>query len=88
MIYLYGPEAGRRHDMTLYRKLGLDQALKQHAVADGEQFYVYSNAAFIMRPWHRITFDKAVETIEQSVFNAAMSSARESGKCSYKPVKQ
>lgn len=40
VLNLYGPEVGRRHDMTLYRQSGLDGALREHLLVNGVQYYV------------------------------------------------
>lgn len=87
-MYLYGPEVRRRHDITLYRDSGLDETLEQHAVIEGDQFYVYADAAFIMRPWLQISFNIAVATVEQIAFNTARSAAREAVEWGFKDVKQ
>lgn len=36
LFYIYGPEVGQRHDMTLYRESGLDGILNQRST--GEEY--------------------------------------------------
>lgn len=88
MFYLYGSEVGSRHDVTLYRQSGLDDALQELCGIKGQQFYVYGNSAFIMRTWMQIAFNRSVATIAKNLFNNAMSSAREAVEWGYKDVKQ
>lgn len=44
VIYMYGPEEGRRHDVTLYRKSGLDNFMQQFLLIHGTKYYVYGRS--------------------------------------------
>lgn len=88
VLYLYGPEVGRRHDMTLYRQSGVDDQLRETLLIDAQQFYIYGDPAFVLRPWMQVGFNRAFATPAQHTFNAAMSSAREAVEWSYKDTKQ
>lgn len=88
ILYLYGPEFGYRHDKTLYRKIGLDDALQEHCEMYGQQFYVYVYSAFMMHSWLPITFNRSVATPAEHMFNTAMSNAWNAVEWSYKDVKQ
>lgn len=88
IAYLHGPEVGRRHDMTLYRQSGLDNALSETLLIDGEQFYIYGDAAFLLRPWIQVGFNRAFATPPQLIFNSAMSASREAVEWNYKDTKQ
>lgn len=88
VLYMYGPEEGRRHDITLYRKSGLDEAMLQSLLVDDTQYYVYGDPAFVMRPWLQVGFPCNVGGVVEEQFNSAMSSAREAVEWSYKDLKQ
>lgn len=55
MLYLHGPSVGRCHDIILYRQSGLDAALEYHSSIDTEQFSVFADSAFIIRPWEQVS---------------------------------
>lgn len=88
IFHMYGPEVGRRHDMTLYQDSGIDLILQQHMVMDGRQFYLYADAAYVLKPWMQIAFNPAFATPPQIVHNHAMNAARVAVEWSYKDVKQ
>lgn len=88
IAYLHGPEVGRRHDMTLYRQSGLDDSLSETLLIGGDQFYIYGDAAFLLRPWMQVGFNRAFATPPQLMFNSAMSAAREAVEWNYKDTKQ
>lgn len=88
ILYMYGPEEGRRHDMTLYRKSNLDEVMQHSLMIEGEQFYVYGDNGFVMRPWMQIGFAPSLAGPYESMYNSAMSSAREAVEWSYKDLKQ
>lgn len=50
ILYMYGPEEGLRHDITLYRKSNLDVIMEQGFMIAGDQYYAYGNSGFVMRP--------------------------------------
>ena len=89
LIYsLYGPEVGRRHDLTLYTDSGWDDKLKQYLVIDGIQYYIYSDAAFVRTPYLLISFKTEFCTGHESMFNFIMSGLRVSVEWNYKDLKQ
>ena len=88
MFYLYGPEVGRRHDMTLYRESGLDVSLQQNMVVDGKQYCLYADAACILRVYLQVAFPRASSTPTQRVYGALMSAVREAVEWTYKDLKQ
>ena len=39
-FYLYGPEVGRSHDMTLYRQSGTGDVLEEVLLVNGKQYCI------------------------------------------------
>jgi len=88
MFYLYGPEVGRRHDMTLYRQSNLDSALQEGLSIDGKQYCVYGDSAYLLRPWIQTAYSRVGATQAQQAYNKAMSAVREAVEWTYKDLKQ
>ena len=53
---LYGPEVGRRHECTLLRESGLEERLKGWFNIVGRPYYLYGDAAYMMRPGMQVSF--------------------------------
>jgi hypothetical protein len=90
VFHMYGPEEGRRHDTTLYRKSNMDHHLSQSLTTTGdgsEQFCIYGDGAYLMRPWLQVGFGRQSATPEQLQYNAEMSAARVAVEWSYKDLK-
>lgn len=88
ILYLHGPQVGRRHYMTLYENSGLDDALYDELLINGEEFFIYGDAAFLIRPGLKVGFNRAFSTPEKLAFNAAMSVDLEAVEWGYKSTKQ
>lgn len=88
IFHMFGPEVGRRHDITLYRQSNLDAVLSSTMNINGRQFYLYGDPAYILRPWLQVGFSRTFATPAQLIHNAAMSAAREAVEWSYKDLKQ
>lgn len=86
-FYLFGPVEGRRHDMTLYYESGLEDTLATELMVEGEQFYLYGDAAYMTRPWLQTAFDGLL-TPEQEQHNHTMKVPRVSVEWGFKDVKQ
>ena len=86
-FYLYGPVEGRRHDITLYHESGLDGVLADAMTVNGEQFYLYADAAFMLRPWLQTAFEGLI-TPDQVAHNKSMNVPRTSVEWGFKDVKQ
>ena len=84
----YGPEVGRRHDLTLLRESGLEERLQGCLNIGGRQYYLYGDAAYMMRPWMQVAFPRIWATVEQEIYNTRMSAVRVSVEWSYKDLKQ
>lgn len=88
ILYVYGPEVGRRHDITLYRQSGLDEELQQQSIINGVKFYLNADPAFILRPYLQVPSNRSTSTAAQQPFNNTMSTVRETVERSYKDVEQ
>ena len=88
MFYLYGPEVGRRHDMTLYKESNLEADLQENMIVDRTQYCLYGDAAYIPREYLQVAFPRAGATDGQRVYGALMSAVREAVEWTYKDLKQ
>lgn len=88
MFPLYGPEVGRRHDLTLFRQSQWDATLQSSLTIGDEQYYIYGDLAYVLRPWMVCPYYTARATPEQQMFNLAMSAVRVSVEHNYKDLKQ
>lgn len=88
IFHLYGPVEGRRPDAYLYRESGVDLLLQQHLHIDGEQFYLYADKAYVVRPWMQTAFPGPTLTAEQAEFNRSMNTVRTAVEWSYGEVKK
>lgn len=88
MSYLYGPDVGRRHDMTLHRESNLDKIVRNALIIDRRQYCLYGVAAYVLIEWLQTAFIRSTSSTEQVLYNTAMSAVREAVKCTYKDLKQ
>jgi nuclease HARBI1 len=89
---MHGPEDGRRHDTTLYRKSDINHHLSQCLTIHGDpprQFCIQGDAAYILRQLRlQVGFSPLSATSEQLLYNAEMSAVRVAVEWSYKDVKE
>lgn len=88
MFALYGPEVGRRHDLTLYYNSGWDEVLEQSLFINGRQFYIYGDKAYLLRPWMQRPFILVENGSDEAWVNHEMSRVRIIVEHNYKDVKQ
>lgn len=88
MFALFGPELGRRHDLTLYRESGWEPIMENFLHIDGVQFYIFGDSAYLLRPWMQRPFFRELATLDEKLFNTAMSSVRVAVEHNYKDLKQ
>lgn len=88
IFHMYGPEVGRRHDITLYRDSNIDAALQEALEIDLEQFYIYADQAYMIRPWLQVGYNRAWASPQELAHNSAMNAARTAVEWTYKDVKQ
>ena len=86
-FHLFGPFEGRRHDMTLYHESGLDALLSSALVVDGNQYYLYGDAAYMIRPWLQAAFS-GLTTPEQEECNGRIKVPRTAFEWGFKDEKQ
>lgn len=85
---LWGPEVGRRHDLTLLRKSGWEEIFSESLLIDGVQHYIYCDAAYNLRPYMQVPFVIVGEDEQKKAFNKSMSKMRVSVEWSYGEVKK
>lgn len=85
---LWGPEVGRRYDLTLLRKSGWKAVLEDGLLIQGSQYHIYCDPAYLMMPYMQVPFIVIGENAEQKAFSKKMSAVRVSVEWSYKDVKQ
>lgn len=88
IIYLHGSEVGRRSDINVYRQRRLGKSLRDTLVLDEEQYYIFGDAAFVLRPRLRVVFKRVFATGDEMNFNPAMNSAYATVEWVYKDTKQ
>lgn len=65
ILYLHGPEVGRRQYMSLYRQIFLDDELQNSLVIDFIQYYLYGDPSFVLRPRLQVVFNRAFATLQE-----------------------
>lgn len=88
MFALFGPEVGRRHDVTLYRSSQWESVLRDNMYIAGIQYYIYGDSAYLLRPWMQLPYFRDMATAEQVGFITAMSKVRVAVEHNYKDLKQ
>lgn len=51
VIALYGPEEGRRHDLTLLHKRGWNGRVQEALLVHGKYYNIYGTSSYIISPW-------------------------------------
>ena len=74
--------------MTLYRRSGMDHLPEQFLLTHGQQYYLYGDPAYALRPWLLKGFAEAALDAREASFNREMSRARESVEWGFKDIKQ
>ena len=59
ILHIGGPVEGRRHDMTLFRKSGIEADLQRALLIEEVQYYIYGDPAYVLRPYLQIGFQGA-----------------------------
>lgn len=88
VFYMYGPEVGRRHDITLFRKSDLDNLLQNMLHIDSVRYCIYGEAAYMLRPWLQTAFPIVTAEIAELEYNTAMNGDGTAVEWSYKDLKQ
>lgn len=88
IFHLFGPEEGRRHYMTLFRHSNIEENLSTSLVIADNQYYIYGDPAYVMRPNLQIGFKGASLTDSQKTYNKKMSAVRVSVEWAFKDLKK
>lgn len=88
IIHLWGPDDGRRHDSTLYRKSGIDEILEFGLLINGVRYCIYGDAAYILRLWLQVAYPRIGATPLQQSYNTDCNAGRTSVEWSYKDARQ
>lgn len=88
IYHFYGPEVGKKHDMTLFQRSGFPTLLSTCLYVNGKQYALFEDSAYIMRSWLQVGLPSVIATVAQGAFNTEMSGVREAAERSYKDLKQ
>jgi hypothetical protein len=88
LLSLHGPMEGRRHDMTMYTESGIDAMLASSLFIQNQQYYLYGDSAYALRPYLQLAFRGAEVSPEQHEFNVSMNTARTAVEWMFKDIKQ
>ena len=88
ILHIYGPEQGRRHDLTLLGNSGIENILQDCSVVGNQQYSIYGDAAYVLCPWLQTAFPTLTATVAQQAYNKSMSAVREAVEWSYRDIKQ
>lgn len=58
LIYTYGPELGRCHEMTLSKESWLGELLQVVLAINGTMLYICCHEAYFLRPWLQNAFQR------------------------------
>ena len=88
ILHLYGPEVERRHDLTLLRESKLQDRLQVCLQFNVRQFYIYSDATYMIRRWLLVAYPLTGATRDRKTFNTNMRAVRVAVVWNYKELKQ
>lgn len=63
ILNMYGPEVGRRHEITLYRQINMDAVLSSGLNFIGFHNCIYGDPAYMLRPWMQVAFTSTVDKL-------------------------
>lgn len=84
---LFGPWEVHRHDMTLSYESSLDVIVPGALMIGSSQYYIYGDAAYMVRPWLQAAFS-GVMTDEQTACNSTMAVPRTAVEWGFEDVNQ
>ena len=87
-LHIWGPLEGRRHDMTTFRASKIEDTLASCMNVDNQQYCIYGDPAYVLRPYLQIGYTGANLTEGQMLYNASMSAVRECVEWGFKDLKQ
>lgn len=88
LFAIYGPEAVRRHYMTLYHNSGWNLFLQQKFFINGLQYKIFGYNAYFLRPWIQRPYLITQPSSIKAIFNKNMSSVRVLVEHNYRDIKK
>jgi DDE superfamily endonuclease len=88
ILHVYGPDEGRRHDMTLYAKKDMDFIQSENLLIAGKQSCFYGDPAYVLMPWMQVGIPAVTATPDEAAYNSLMSSSRVAVEWSFKDIEQ
>lgn len=88
VFHMFGPMEGRRHDITLFRKSGLEDVLEAEFEVEGRQFYLFGDPAYVLRAYMQKAFEGAALSEAQRAFNKAMAECRTAVEWGFKDIRK
>lgn len=76
ILHLYGTVEGRRHYRTMFIESNLSVHLSDTMEIDGVQYYIFGDAAYVLRPFQKTGCQNINLTDEQQLFNTKMAEIR------------
>lgn len=74
--------------MTLLENRGLEHRIEEGLLIGNRQFYISSDAAYVLRPWMQTAFHGAIDTDAQAIYTTSMSTVRVAVEWTYNDLKQ
>lgn len=84
----HGPVQWRCHDLNLLRQSGWEGVLGEGLNLKGEQFILYEDSAFMLRPYFIVPFNKATANAAELQFNTNKSAFQVAEEWNYEDLKQ
>lgn len=50
-MFMFGPEAGSRHDLKLLRDRRWERKLQENLIVKDLHYCIFGDSAYILRPW-------------------------------------
>lgn len=70
ILHLFGHEAGYIHELKLLRRSGISEILQENMCIGGKKYYIYGDAAYLIRAWMQVDLPRVTATAGEQAFNA------------------
>lgn len=88
MLSLFGPDVGRRNELTLLLDSGWNEKSEENMVIDGDVYYINVEVAYLLRLWFQKAFMHTIYSVKEDTFFNTMIAVRVSVEHTYKNFKQ
>ena len=88
IFHVYGLVEGRHSDRYMYRASDLDNWLRETILIDENQYYVYVDQVYTVKPWIQTAFPIGIATQEKIAYSGKMNATRIVVEWNYKDFKQ